>query len=58
MKLHLLAGGLVLLSIISFSSCETDDVEPDPMTNNGNPSDTTVNTTIGFIINEVLYDPF
>ena len=57
MKLHLLAGGLVLLSIISFSSCETDDVEPDPMTNNGNPSDTTVNTTIGFIINEVLYDP-
>ena len=28
MKLHLLAGGLVLLSIISFSSCETDDVEP------------------------------
>lgn len=54
MKLHLLASGLILLSIISFSSCETDDVEPkteeikDPgVIIYGDP----------IIINEVLYDP-
>ena len=54
MKIHLSSAGVAFLLLLSLFSCETDDVMPTTMRNDG-PDMVVFGDPI--IINEVLYDP-